>query len=170
MALCICQQLDKQYLCVSALLETFLLWESDCTCPSTQAMQRCERVPTNSSVISGARASAAADRTNVKACGQLPASPVCPCEPVEGHRHGSAEPVGLLCRSTRGYKAEQGPSMYNHVHLCVNGVAGSYGSLMIYDIAMKMSKLHFPESCSYMKSWLLLKTKEPEILPFARKA
>lgn len=35
---------------------------------------------------------------------------------------------------------------------------------------MKMSKLHFPKSCSYMKSWLPLKTKELEILVFARKA
>lgn len=33
MALCICQRLDKQYLCVSALLETSLLWESGCVRP-----------------------------------------------------------------------------------------------------------------------------------------
>lgn len=43
-------------------------------CPSAQAMQRCEHVPTNSLVISGARASTAAYRTNMKVCGQLPVS------------------------------------------------------------------------------------------------
>ena len=153
---------------VSALLETFLLWESDCVCPSAQATQRCESVPTNSAVVSGARASAAAYRTDVKACGQLPASPACPCEPLEGHRYGPTEPVSHLHRSTRGSEAEQNPSVNNYVHLCINSDAGSYRSLRIYDVTMKMSKLHLLESCSYMKSWLPLKTKELEILTFAR--
>lgn len=170
MALCICQQLDKQYLCVSALLETFLLWESDCMCPCAQAMQRCERVPTNSSVISGARASTVPYRTDMKARRQLPASLVCLWEPMEGQRYGPAEPGSLLYRSTKGYEAEQAPPMDNYVHLCTRSVASWDGSLMIYDIAMKMSELHFPESCSYMKSWLSLKTKEPKSLVFTRKA
>lgn len=69
MALCLCQQLDKQYLCVSALLETFLLWESACVCPSARAAHRHE--PVDSAAISGARASVAAYRINTKACRQL---------------------------------------------------------------------------------------------------
>lgn len=73
MALCICQQQDKQYLCVSALLETFLLWEFDCTCPPTQAAARGKCVALNSAAIPAARASAAAYRPNMEARRQLPA-------------------------------------------------------------------------------------------------
>lgn len=105
---------------------------------------------------------------------QLPIEPTWKCAGSCLWAYGRTEiqacRASLLYRSTREYKAEQGPSMNNYIHPCINGVAGSYRSLMMYDITMKMWKLYFPESHSYMKSWLPLRIKEPEILLFARKA
>lgn len=51
--------------------------------------------------------------------------------------------------------------MNNYVHLCVNGAAGSWGGVMIYDITAKMSKHRYPEPRSYEKSWLPLEIKDP---------
>lgn len=53
MTLSICQRLDKQCCRVSALLETFMLWESGCMRPPVRAVQGRERAPMNSSAISG---------------------------------------------------------------------------------------------------------------------
>lgn len=59
-------------------------------CPSAQATQRCEWVPLNSSVISGARA--LAGLWNLCESAQADA---CCCEPMRD-RHRPAEPLSLL--------------------------------------------------------------------------
>lgn len=103
MALCICQRLDKQYLCVSALLESLLLWESGCVRPPVRP------------------------GGGVSVCPPLSCHPNSTCshscqgastqEPLhrdKGKGWDAQRSQAVSYRSAQGYGAEPAPSMNNY--------------------------------------------------------